>query len=107
MCCILGVSSALVTSVKMMNVIDCQCVLYFRCEFSFSYLGEDDECDHLSMCVVFWCEFSIRYLGEDDECDHLSMCLDASSALVTLVKMREDKRLTSPSCQTGILMPLS
>ena len=53
MCCILGVSSALVTSVKMINVTICQCVLYFRCEFSISYLGEDEECDHLSMCVVF------------------------------------------------------
>ena len=53
MCCILGVSSALVTSVKMMNVTICQCVLYFRCEFSISYLCEDDECDYLSMCVVF------------------------------------------------------
>ena len=75
MCCILGVSSALVTSVKRKNVTICQYVLYFRREFSISYLSEDDECDHLSMCVYFRCEISFSYLGEDDECDHLSMCV--------------------------------
>ena len=37
-----GVGSALGTSVKMMNVTICQCVLYFRREFSISYLGEDE-----------------------------------------------------------------